>query len=217
MWGMAPLHNLSQAAKYEALGRPSKMPISDIDNLWKPGELVRPIKVPKKLRTEQFYLGDFTLAMKVGDPVVPKGYPPMHFCSPDRLHKQDPNFPCDIWSYMILFGELYLSHPPFYFAREGGTVSAFVHCLGPLPKRWNGLYTHPDPLDFWYDQNTVPDPNDSLESVIERFRPDADPIEKRHVLSVMKKGFIYDPEKRPTAAQLLQDPSFRAIMERYGC
>lgn len=33
----------------------------------------------------------------------------------------------------------------------------------------------------------------------------------------MSKVFVYDPEKRNTATQLLQDPSFGAIMDRYDC
>lgn len=53
MWGMVPLHNLSRAAKYEALGRPLKEVIPYV-NLWRKGELVEPIDVPQHLYTEKY-------------------------------------------------------------------------------------------------------------------------------------------------------------------
>jgi hypothetical protein len=32
---------------------------------------------------------------------------------------------------------------------------------------------------------------------------------------MMSKVFCYSPDRRPTATQLLQDPSFQAVMEIY--
>ncbi|KAJ5203992.1 uncharacterized protein N7498_004871, partial [Penicillium cinerascens] len=213
MWGMAPIDALSRSAKYELLGRPSKQTIPFV-NLWKRGELVSPVKVPEDLRTEEFYLCDFGLAKKIGDLTTPRGYPPMHYCSPDRLHKQEPSFACDMWSYMAIFSMLYLLFPPFPAFLEGGVVSGMVECLGPLPEQWKGLYTHPGGFDSWYDQSRSPDLNHDLAAKIAHFRPDADLAERQHVQSIMSKVFIYDPEKRPTAVELLRDPSFRAIMDR---
>lgn len=181
------------------------------------GELVRPIEVPESLRREEFYLGDFGIAMKLGDSTVQRGYPPMEFCSPDRLHRKHPSFACDMWSYMVIFSRLYLGFPPFPTYLKGGIISGIVRSLGPLPEEWKGLYTHPGGLDSWYDQNEGPDPNNDLTSTIAYFRPDADPVEREHVHSIMSRVFTYCPEKRLTATQLLQDSSFRAIMERYGC
>ena len=90
--------------------------------------------------------------------------------------------------------------------------------LGPLPEEWKGLYSKPsDRFDYWYDQDTVPDPKFNLASTIERFRPDIGQAERELVYSIMKKVFVYHPEERLTATQLLQDPSFKAIMDRYGC
>lgn len=105
MWGMAPLQHLSRSAKYKALGRPLKQTIPSV-KLWKRGELIRPMEVPESLRTDDFYLGDFGLVMKVGDPVAQSGYPPMQFCSPERFHGIYPSFACDMWSYMINFPSL---------------------------------------------------------------------------------------------------------------
>ncbi|GKZ16797.1 hypothetical protein AbraIFM66951_006286 [Aspergillus brasiliensis] len=189
----------------------------EVDNLWKQGELVGPAKIPESLRTDKFYLGDFGLAKKVSDPVTPRGWPPMQYCSPDRLHRQDPSPACDMWSYMILFSQLYLGHVPFSTFFNGGIIGGFVMSLGPLPEEWKGLYTHPEGRDSWYVQNQTLDPSWTLESKIARLRPEADPMERSHVLSTMSRVFTYDPAKRLTATQLLRDPSFRAIMENYGC
>ncbi|OGM49434.1 kinase domain-containing protein [Aspergillus bombycis] len=216
MWGMVPLHTLNRRAKYEALGRPLKQAIPFVE-LWKQGELVRPIQNPEALRTDDFYLGDFGLAMKLGDPTYQRGYPPMQFCSPDRLHKTEPSFACDMWSYMVIFAELYLDYPPFATWIKGGIIAGMVRCLGPLPEQWKGLYNHPGGLDSWYDQHQMPDPNHDHAATIAYFRPDVDPVEREHVHSIMSKVFTYCPEKRLTATEPLQGRSFRAIMDTYGC
>ncbi|GLB05147.1 hypothetical protein AtubIFM57258_011183 [Aspergillus tubingensis] len=216
LWGMAPLHNLSRTAKYELLTRPLKITIQDIE-LWKPGELVRPIRVPETLRTEDFYLADFSLAMKVGDPVAQPGEPPLCFCSPERLHGEAPSFACDMWSYMVNFVELYQGGRPFHDGYIGGVLTTITARLGPLPEQWKGSYIYDDCLDSWYDQNRTPDTNNTLASELARYRPDADPAERELVLSIMQKVFQYSPEERLTATQLLADPSFKALMARYGC
>ncbi|GAB1202419.1 hypothetical protein APSETT445_001034 [Aspergillus pseudonomiae] len=213
---MAPLPTLNRRAKYETLGRPLKEVIPFVD-LWKQGELVQPIQIPEALRTEDFYLGDFGLAMQVGDPTFQPGYPPMQFCSPDRLHKKEPSFACDMRSYMAIFRELYLGYPPFATWLEGGVITGMVKCLGPLPEQWKGLYNYSGGLDSWYDQHQTPDPNYDFAAIIAYYRPNADPVEREHVHSIMSKVFNYCPEKRPTATELLQDPSFREIMDKYGC
>ena len=97
-------------------------------------------------------------------------------------------------------------------------MSGLVMSLGPLPEEWKGLYSgSSDRFDSWYDQDTEPTPDFDLASTIERFRPDIDQAERELVYSIMKKVFVYHPEQRLTATQLLQDPSFKAIMEKYGC
>lgn len=213
---MVPLNDYDRSAKYKAFGRPKKTPIP-LDDLSKDGELVSHIEIPEDLRTEEFYLGDFGLAMKVGDPVTHHGFPPTDYCSPDRFHQKSPSFACDMWSYMVIFSELYFDLPPFN-PGKGGIISGIVAALGPLPEQWRGLCTYPrGALDSWYDQSRTPVPKCTLAASVARFRPDADPVEKEHVHSIMPKIFHYCPEKRLSAAQLLQDPSFRAIMDNYGC
>lgn len=54
------------------------------------------------------------------------------------------------------------------------------------------LYSKPsDRLDYWYDQDRVPDPKFNLASTIEDFRPDIGQAERELVYSIMKKVFFY--------------------------
>ncbi|CAI7583689.1 unnamed protein product [Penicillium glandicola] len=217
MWGMVPLDNANRDAKYEALGRPLKHVIPNVE-LWKQGELVRAVEVPEKLRTDEFFLGDFGIAKKLNDDATTQeGLPPTKFCSPERLHGKDPSFACDMWSYMVIFSILYLRFPPFPTCFDGGLIGSMVDALGSLPKEWKDLYIWPPGRDSWYEEGQMPNPDWDLDATIKRFHPDVDPIERQHVNSIMSKVFIYCPEKRLTATQLLRDPSFRAIMDRYGC
>lgn len=222
MWGIAPIHHLNRSAKYKALGRPLKQIIPDLD-LWKEGEFVGPLKVPENLRTEEFSLGDFGMAMKIDDPVTQKCYPPMQFCSPDRLHAKHPSFACDMWSYMVIFAELYLGFAPFPTGLGGGVITGIVKYLGPLPEHWKGYYTHPEGRDSWYSQDGTPSPDNGLAphnglaARIAYLRPEANLVERELVLSIMSKVFTYCPKKRLTATQLLQDTSFKAIMDKYCC
>ena len=87
----------------------------------------------------------------------------------------------------------------------------------PAVEQWKGSYVFADGLDSWYDRNHTPDTKRTLASELARYRPDADPAERELVLSVMQKVFIYSPEKRLTATQLLADPSFKALMARFSC
>lgn len=215
MWGIASIDNLTRDAKYKALGRPLKQDIPYIEELWKKGEIVKPLKIPEDLRTETFYLGDFGLAMRVGDPMDQQGRPPIIYCSPDRLHNCDPSFACDIWSYMCIFAELYFGLVPSTTWADGEIVTTMIELFGPLPKHWKGHYVNPNGgHDRWYDQD-YKQYSDNLGAFFTGVRPDADSIEREHVLSVMSRGFSCSPEKRLTATQLLQDPSFKAIINRY--
>ncbi|KAJ5563949.1 hypothetical protein N7513_000191 [Penicillium frequentans] len=218
MWGMSSVHHLDRSAKYEVLGQPLKerIPSAWVD-LWKEAELVAPMEIPQDLRTNEFYLGDFGIAKKVGDSTTQVGFPPSAYCSPERLLGAEPSFACDMWSYMIVFSVLYLDFPPFRGGREGGIISDIVNHLGPLPEDWKKRYAQDEALDFWYDQSRKADTKDDLQSIIAYYRPDTDPIERELVHSVMSKVFVYRPEERLTATELLKDPSFRAIMDKYGC
>ncbi|KAF3482360.1 protein kinase domain-containing protein [Arthroderma uncinatum] len=212
MWGMAPLEKFDKATKYKLLGRPLKVAIPD--EPWREGEVVKPIEVPDDLRTEDFYLGDFGLAMRAGTPVTQQGRPPIEYCSPERLHNHDPSFACDMWSYMCIFMQLYLGMLPFHTWATGGVATTMVQILGPMPAEWKGHYCPPEKtLDSWYNQDDMPDVESKLKELILRKRPNSSPIEQKHALSVLSKGLQLSPEKRPTAKELLRDPSFMALID----
>lgn len=117
---------------------------------------------------------------------------------------------------MVIFAELYLVFAPFPTGLGGGVITGIVKYLGPLPEHWKGHYTHPEGRDSWYNQDNHC-PEDGLAAKIANLRPDADPIERKLVHSIMSKVFTYCPEERLTATQLLQDTSFRALMDKYCC
>ncbi|KAL4963728.1 kinase-like domain-containing protein, partial [Aspergillus stella-maris] len=215
MWGLSSIDHLTRSAKYEAVGRPQKESIPFVE-LWKPGELVIPLEFPDSLRTDQVYLGDFGLAKRLNDPETERGYPPPQYCSPERLHGKGPSFACDMWSYMTIFSLLYLGLVPFTNWPQGGVISGMVACLGPFPEDWKGSYVWGEACNSYYDQSEPADPNFTLSARITKMHPDCDEEERQHVLSVMNKVFNYDPDQRPTATELLHDPSFKAIMAKYG-
>ncbi|KAK2798275.1 hypothetical protein FQN50_008880 [Emmonsiellopsis sp. PD_5] len=213
-----PERGKTLVAHVNLLGRPLKQSISWVEGLWKPGEYVKPLDIPMHLHDDSFYLGDFGLAMKLGNPVVPEqdGRPPTPFCSPERLHKRPPSIACDMWSYLCIFAELYLGFVPFTTMADGGAVTSMVWVLGPLPEDWKGDYIAPEYAhDSWYDRDTKPSPYTNLRTQIERVHPDAGKVEWDLVYSILTRGFSYVPEERLTATQLLQDASFKALMDRY--
>lgn len=185
-------------------------------DLWKTGELVMPMRAHEDLIGDIISLGDFGLAIKSGTQVSQKLQSPAIYCAPERVHDQGPTFATDMWSYMCIFAELYTGYALFYGSGNSSIVSCMVHTLGPLPTIWEGTYNAGGTCNsWWYDQEQEPDHSTSLEAKIVRLRPDIDPVERGLVLSVLRKGLLYLPENRPTASQLLEDASFRALMEIY--
>ncbi|EFY84853.1 kinase domain-containing protein [Metarhizium acridum CQMa 102] len=198
LWDIGNIDECCPKMAYQIFGRPRKAPVWV--ETWKPGELVSPIQVDKKLLQGNIFLADFGLAIKTGSPV------------------KCPSFASDMWSYMCLFAELHLGCVPFRGRANATALSNLVRSLGPLPPQWDGMYDAGDtPEDFWYDQTQTPHTLVTLEEITKRARPGIVDSELKLVVSVLLKGFTYLPENRLTAAELLQDKDFNAIMELYGC
>ncbi|GAB0139150.1 hypothetical protein EsDP_00007363 [Epichloe bromicola] len=216
LWDIGNIDQYAPKMAYQIFGRPRKAPLWV--QTWKIGELVKPIQVNRKLLRGNIFLADFGLAVKAGSPVNCKWQSPAIYCAPERFHDIGPSFASDMWSYMCLFAELYLGFVPFRGRSNATTLSNLVRSLGPLPPQWNGMYNAGDtPEDSWYDQTQIPYALVTLEEIVKRARPEIFHTERKLVLSVFSKVFTYLPEKRLTAAELLQNKDFNAIMELYGC
>ena len=202
--GIVPLDAYDTKTKYRYLGRPKK------DLLEPPtgtAELVRPAVFPATLLSGSVYLADFGIAIRAGTSVTYKPQSPSGWCAPERLHNTDPSAASDIWSYMCIFAKLYLGHLPWFV--NGNVLANMVKVLGPLPQNWYSYYHQPGSNDAsWYDLRTQPE--NTLEAMIARSRPDVTSNEAAHVLSFMLEGFRYNPRKRITAAQLLSNEIGRA-------
>jgi hypothetical protein len=125
-----------------------------------------------------------------------------------------------MWAYIYIFTTLYYRRNAPYYSDRGGwsIVDAWVRTFGPLPKHWHSKYNYyGQPCkDKWHDQTREPDPKVSLKVQVAKRVPAVDQREQDLVLSVLEKGFRYEPVDRITAAQLLQDPDFNELMEIYG-
>ncbi|KAN0086870.1 Protein kinase-like domain containing protein [Elaphomyces granulatus] len=214
MWDVRPLDNFDTETKYRHLGRPQKMALSS--QLWKRGELVKPLQVPKAMLKKTVYLGGFGMSIKAGTEVEEKVLWPIDYYAPERFHNVKPSFASDMWSYMCLFAQLYLGTTPWHHNACVRLMNHMVDSIGPMPEQWKGHYKAVGRCDdSWYDQKRKPDPVKTLEAQIRHLRPDVGPTERNHVLSIMSKGFSYLPEDRLSATHLLQDASFKAVMEIY--
>jgi serine/threonine protein kinase len=187
----------------------------------RPGELVEPINFPQEMLRHPVGLCDFGLAIKSGTVVENTAQNPPLFCAPERLHGINPSFASDMWSFTCIFAKIYLGVEVIW--GEGSTlVSRIVSIAGPLPAHWKGHFENGTAAkDWWYDQSgQMPRSNilggyETLERKIDRIRPDICRDEREHALSIMRRGFSCSPERRITATQLLQDPSWNALMSYY--
>ncbi|KAF5985800.1 CMGC kinase [Fusarium coicis] len=193
MWSLRPMNSSSVAEKDEHIERPKKIRLDP--DLWKAGELVMPMKADESLIGENLQS-------------------PAIYCAPERVHDQDPTFATNMWSYMCILAELYMGYALFYGSGNSSIVSCIVHALGPLPATWKGTYKAGVVTnDCWYDQDHELDPTASLEAKVARLRPEVDGAERALVISVFRKGLSYLPQGRLTARELLEDASFKSLME----
>jgi hypothetical protein len=167
------------------------------------------------------YPCDFGLSIKSGTLAENTVQYPLLFCALERLYGMNPSFASDMWSFTYIFAKLYLGVEVIW-GNGPSMISRIVGTLGPLPEHWRGFYGDGTTANDWrYDQSGQMPLSDilggykTLEHKVDRLRPDICRDEREHVLSVMYKGFCYVPEHRITAAQLLEGPSFNALMSYY--
>lgn len=216
LYGLSSLDNrLSTTDKYKLLGRPQKMPLQPPQ--WRPGELLLPMKPQQDLIDSKIMLGDFGFAIEATTMKRTTFQSPAIFCAPERFHQMGPTFASDIWSYMCVFAELYVDIPFFHGAAHSTAITSIVDTLGPLPWSWKEQYDGHNPRDDnWYDSQRLTQPLRDLEAIAQRVRPDVGPAERKLVLFILRWGLSYNPDRRPTAQQILENHSFKALLGMYG-
>lgn len=210
--------------RYKQVGRPKKFPLPECDFVWRPGELVAGLTWLPHMVAKTAFVGDFGLTKSACSPLLDHNLPPETFCPPELVHEGfDPTYGSDMWSFMCIFHLLITGHGPFIGGwYKPGVLGSMATKLGPLPPEWEGHYKWPENYSDeerrkWYDQGRMPVASPSLESSMDRGRPDLIGSRERElILEVMRKGFRYKPEERITAQGLLNDASFVELMAMYG-
>jgi serine/threonine protein kinase len=218
MWHIESVDHWTTAEIYQQFGRPRKATLPEARG--KLGELVEPMRVPIDVIRSPVYLGDFGHTFNYRDAVENTVQFPLSFCAPERLHGTAPSFASDMWSYTSIFASLYIGADVLW-GNGIECISRVVGMAGPFPEHWRSCYSGGDVvLDWWYDHDgqVAPPkmPLDTLEKKIAHLRPEVNSTERNHVLSLIHKGWCYLPEHRITAAELLEDLSFKALMAIYG-
>ncbi|KAJ5894641.1 kinase domain-containing protein [Penicillium taxi] len=116
---------------------------------------------------------------------------------------------------LVMLVEFYLGQVPF-MGNAITVLSRLTDFIGPLPLQWAGKYNAGGTFeDRWYlyDQ---PQRLSALGAKIEQMRPEVGTAERELALLVFQKVFTYLPEDRLTAAELLKDKDFNALMSIYG-
>jgi hypothetical protein len=220
MWGVASLDSIHTTAKYKYLGRPEKMDIYAPAGCVAPypewrGDLVKAAAIPESLIQGTVYLGDFGLAIKAGTSVSQKLQSPAIFCAPERFHNVDPTSRAT-GGFVCILAQLILGRNLFFGVGAPTVMDSIPDRLGSLPERWKGFYNAGEGKDSWYDQRHTHVYSEPLPAFIDRLRPDMDKAGRRLVHTVLARGLCYLPESRLSAAQLLQDASFCALVAFYG-
>jgi serine/threonine protein kinase len=177
LWSIEPIDQWTTAEKYRRLGRPRKVILTEDQG--GPGELVEAIQFPHEMLRHPVSLCDFGLSIRSGTVVENTGQSPPLFCAPERLHRINPSFASDMWSFTCIFAKLYLGVEAIW--GEGPTlVSRIIGTVGgPLPAHWKGFYGDGSTAkDWWYDQSgqmprsSIVGGYETLEEKIDRLRPD---------------------------------------------
>jgi serine/threonine protein kinase len=135
----------------------------------------------------------------------------------------------DVWSFGCLIYELITGQPLFCVPgskhADDDLLLSFTAQLGPLPDevfcRWktSSLYFTPDGKLFNRQLGGVKDGGEpltmvdelSMEEMFDRTEPDLDEEEARTIKAVIRRILKYDPAERPSPAEILSYPWFRAV------
>ncbi|KAI1148154.1 hypothetical protein F4825DRAFT_112486 [Nemania diffusa] len=217
MWDIAPgMDQWSKDEIYRHVGRSRKVQLSEDQG---GGDLVEPVQFPNDLLRNTCRFGDFGHSILSGTVLENPCQRPLLFCAPERFHGVQPSDASDMWSFMCIVFELYTRVEIVY--SDGLTfVHRLVGMLGPFPTHWRGHFVSAGAgQDWWYDHTgEMPRTQGDLITLEERLdclRPEISRKERELALQVFRKGFEYLPEKRLTAAQLSEDPSFNALLAYY--
>lgn len=164
------------------------------------------------------YLCDFGILVPAGTSVPNKLQSQPGYCAPKLFHNMEHSFTSDVWIYMVLFLYLYTERLVFAVGRGfAGVLNSIIDGVGLLPQEWKGHYEAQDKAkakESWYG-NGSPAKN-VFSAFLDRHRPDINAAETGLVLSIMHQVFRPRPKDRITAAGLLGNEDFKALMSIYG-
>ena len=216
VWDLAPLDHYTPEQRYQLMGRPRKSPLNHPN--WKFGELVEPMTIPLDLvRTDRVFICDFGLSIRQGQKVTFNAAGAASACAPERFHGYPPSPASDMWSFGCLLYHLHSGRllSPFGHGGRRSTLDAMVRTIQrAMPPEWKARFEVGEYKDKWYDQKQVIiDDRWTLGGTLQAGGVDVGPRELGLLVDVLSKLFCYIPKDRITAAQLLEDPSFKAMKE----
>lgn len=151
---------------------------------------------------ETLKLADFGLAREIRSrPPFTEYVSTRWYRAPEILLKsKNYNSPVDIFATGCIMAELYLLNPLFSGSSELDQIFKIVGILGtPTQASWPEGYKLASQIGFSFPtMPTIP-----LAQVI--------PSASHDAIQLMTEMLRYDPQKRPTAAQILQHPYFREV------
>ncbi|KAK8037640.1 CMGC/SRPK protein kinase [Apiospora marii] len=175
----------------------------------------------------QIKLSDMGGAFFFSDPPA-KPIVPIGLRAPELILTGEVNKTIDIWSFGCLVFELIAGHQLFCVPWMGSDAETdddhllkITSHLGPLPE---DLYRHWDRASQYFtlerklyncELGGVKEGREpllleeqSMEEFFDEAKPDLDEEEAGKVKALVRRILQYDPEKRPSAAELLRDPWF---------
>lgn len=158
---------------------------------------------------------------------------PLGLRAPELILTGTFNQTLDIWSWGCLVFELVTGEPLFCITHgefeDDDHLLCLTERLGPLPDvlflKWksSSLYFTPDGRRFNSQLGGVAEgeeplvlDEETMEEAFDRTRPELDGDEAAKVKALIRRVLQYDPEKRPSPADLLRDPWFEESDDEGG-